>query len=49
MGDRVGKASVIPLYSTLPPHQQQRIFEKAPEKNKKGIPGRKIIIATNIA
>ena len=30
MGDRVGKVSVIPLYSTLPPHQQQRIFEKAP-------------------
>lgn len=49
MGDRVGTAAVIPLYSTLPPHQQQRIFEKAPKPNKKGIPGRKIIISTNIA
>ena len=28
---------------------QQRIFEKAPEKNRKGVPGRKIVIATNIA
>ena len=49
MGDRVGKAAIIPLYSTLPPHQQQKIFEHAPSPNKKGILGRKIIIATNIA
>jgi pre-mRNA-splicing factor ATP-dependent RNA helicase DHX15/PRP43 len=49
MGDSVGKAAVIPLYSTLPPHQQQRIFEQAPTPNKKGIAGRKIIVATNIA
>ena len=28
---------------------QQRIFDPAPPPNKKGIPGRKIIIATNIA
>lgn len=40
---------MIPLYSTLPPHQQQRIFEDPPKPNKKGIKGRKIIIATNIA
>lgn len=40
---------VIPLYSSLPPHMQQRIFDPAPGPNKKGIPGRKIIIATNIA
>lgn len=40
---------IVPLYSTLPPHQQQKIFEPAPSPNKKGIPGRKIIIATNIA
>ena len=26
LGDKVGPISVIPLYSTLPPHQQQRIF-----------------------
>jgi pre-mRNA-splicing factor ATP-dependent RNA helicase DHX15/PRP43 len=49
MGEKVGKATVVPLYSTLPPHQQQKIFEKAPPPNKKGIPGRKIIVATNIA
>ncbi len=41
--------SVIPLYSTLPPHQQQRIFEAPPKPNKKGIKGRKIILATNVA
>ena len=40
---------MVPLYSTLPPHLQQKIFDPAPRKNEKGIPGRKIIIATNIA
>ena len=49
MGDRVGPLMVIPLYSTLPPHQQQIIFEAPPRPNKKGIKGRKIIVATNIA
>lgn len=48
-GDKVGKVLVVPLYSTLPPHQQQKIFDPAPPKNKKGIPGRKIVVATNIA
>lgn len=48
-GDKVGNLLVVPLYSTLPPHQQQRIFDPAPPKNKKGIPGRKIVVATNIA
>ncbi len=27
MGDKVGPLKVLPLYSTLPPQQQQRIFE----------------------
>lgn len=27
LGDRVGPVKVLPLYSTLPPQQQQRIFE----------------------
>jgi pre-mRNA-splicing factor ATP-dependent RNA helicase DHX15/PRP43 len=27
MGPRVGPVKVLPLYSTLPPQQQQRIFE----------------------
>jgi pre-mRNA-splicing factor ATP-dependent RNA helicase DHX15/PRP43 len=48
-GDKYGNVMVLPLYSSLPPHQQQRIFEKAPDKNRKGVPGRKIVIATNIA
>ncbi|KAL0941156.1 pre-mRNA splicing factor ATP-dependent RNA helicase prp43 [Colletotrichum truncatum] len=45
-----GPLAVYPLYGTLPPHQQQRIFDKAPEPYKKGgRPGRKVIVATNIA
>ena len=47
--DQVGELLVIPLYSTLPPSQQQRIFDPAPPANSYGIPGRKCIIATNIA
>ncbi len=27
MGDKVGPIKILPLYSTLPPAQQQRIFE----------------------
>jgi len=49
MGPEVGDAIALPLYSSLPTHLQQRIFERAPPKNKAGIPGRKIIISTNIA
>ncbi|KAJ2906286.1 pre-mRNA splicing factor ATP-dependent RNA helicase prp43 [Zalerion maritima] len=45
-----GPMTVYPLYGTLPPHQQQRIFNKAPEaRYPGGRPGRKCIIATNIA
>ncbi|KAG7194323.1 DEAH-box ATP-dependent RNA helicase prp43 [Scheffersomyces spartinae] len=45
-----GPLKVYPLYGTLPPHQQQKIFEKAPEKlSPNGRPGRKVIISTNIA
>ena len=40
---------VVPLYSTLPPAMQQRIFDPAPPKNRAGIPGRKCVVATNIA
>jgi pre-mRNA-splicing factor ATP-dependent RNA helicase DHX15/PRP43 len=40
---------VVPLYSTLPPAMQQRIFDPAPPKNRLGIPGRKCVVATNIA
>ena len=48
--DSVGPLSCIPLYSSLPPQQQQRIFDAAPEPiTPKGPPGRKVIISTNIA
>ncbi|CAI6504579.1 AIS_HP2_G0018020.mRNA.1.CDS.1 [Saccharomyces cerevisiae] len=43
-----GPVAVYPLYGSLPPHQQQRIFEPAPESHN-GRPGRKIVISTNIA
>ncbi|KXZ56762.1 hypothetical protein GPECTOR_1g687 [Gonium pectorale] len=50
MGDKVGPVKVLPLYSTLPPQQQQRIFEPAPPPAREGGPaGRKIVISTNIA
>ncbi|KAL9059039.1 MAG: hypothetical protein Q9162_001427 [Coniocarpon cinnabarinum] len=45
-----GPMVVYPLYGTLPPHQQQKIFEKAPaSRTQSGRPGRKCIVATNIA
>ncbi|KAK9461539.1 P-loop containing nucleoside triphosphate hydrolase protein [Lipomyces oligophaga] len=45
-----GYLSVYPLYGSLPPQQQQKIFEPAPgPKVKGGPPGRKIVISTNIA
>ncbi|EZG83925.1 putative pre-mRNA splicing factor ATP-dependent RNA helicase, partial [Gregarina niphandrodes] len=45
-----GELRSIPLYSSLPPAQQQRIFEPAPTSERPGQPeGRKCIIATNIA
>jgi pre-mRNA-splicing factor ATP-dependent RNA helicase DHX15/PRP43 len=48
--DSVGPLVCIPLYSTLPPQQQQRIFDPAPAPSKPGAqPGRKVVIATNIA
>ena len=48
--DTVGPLSCIPLYSSLPPQQQQRIFDPAPSPRiPNGPPGRKVIISTNIA
>lgn len=45
-----GPLVVYPLYGTLPPQQQQRIFEPAPGPLwKGGRPGRKVIVSTNIA
>lgn len=46
----LGKLMVVPLYSTLPPSQQQRIFASPPGPSVPGgNPGRKVVIATNIA
>ncbi|KAF9030957.1 P-loop containing nucleoside triphosphate hydrolase protein [Hymenopellis radicata] len=48
--DSVGPLMCIPLYSSLPPAQQQRIFEPAPQSlSSSGPPGRKVVISTNIA
>lgn len=45
-----GPLKVYPLYGTLPPAQQQRIFDPPPPPRKpNGRPGRKCIVATNIA
>ena len=45
-----GPLKVYPLYGSLPPHMQQRIFDPAPPPLRKGgRPGRKVIISTNIA
>jgi pre-mRNA-splicing factor ATP-dependent RNA helicase DHX15/PRP43 len=49
MGQEVGEVKCIPLYSTLPPNLQQRIFEPAPPKRPNGAIGRKIVVSTNIA
>ena len=48
--DTVGPLSCIPLYSSLPLQQQQRIFDPAPPPRvPDGPPGRKVIVSTNIA
>ena len=45
-----GPMKVYPLYGTLPPSQQQRIFGPAPAPRREGgRPGRKCIVSTNIA
>lgn len=48
--DAAGPMKVYPLYGTLPPAQQQKIFEPAPKSRiAGGRPGRKVVVATNIA
>jgi pre-mRNA-splicing factor ATP-dependent RNA helicase DHX15/PRP43 len=45
-----GPLVVYPLYGTLPPAQQQKIFNPAPPPSTPGgRPGRKVIVSTNIA
>lgn len=49
-GKRIPELMVVPLYSSLPPSLQQRIFDVAPGPRRKGDkPGRKIVVSTNIA
>ncbi|KAI0681856.1 pre-mRNA-splicing factor ATP-dependent RNA helicase PRP43 [Cytidiella melzeri] len=47
--ESVGPLICIPLYSSLPPQQQQRIFDPAPAARSGGPPGRKVVVSTNIA
>ena len=49
LGPEIGDLKCIPLYSTLPPNLQQRIFEPPPSKKSNGAIGRKIVVSTNIA
>jgi len=50
LGDQVGDLLVVPLYSTLPPAQQQRIFDTAPPARRPGgKAGRKVVVSTNVA
>ncbi|XP_026333641.1 putative pre-mRNA-splicing factor ATP-dependent RNA helicase PRP1, partial [Hyposmocoma kahamanoa] len=49
LGTDAGELKCIPLYSTLPPNLQQRIFEAAPPNRPNGTIGRKVVVSTNIA
>ena len=50
LGPEFGPMMCVPLYSTLPPKAQQRIFDPAPPPRRPGgPPGRKVIVSTNIA
>jgi len=50
MGPDKGRLLVLPLYGTLPPAAQARIFGEAPGPAiPGGAPGRKVVVSTNIA
>lgn len=49
LGPELGELKCIPLYSTLPPNLQQRIFEAPPPPKPNGAVGRKVVVSTNIA
>lgn len=50
MGKDASELVVYPLYSSLPPAQQRKIFSPAPgPKVVGGKPGRKVVVSTNIA
>jgi len=48
--EQAGPMTVVPLYSSLPPQAQRRIFDRAPPPRRPGgKPGRKVVVSTNIA
>ena len=50
LGKDLPELVVYPLYSSLPPQQQRKIFDKAPgPRVVGGPPGRKVVVSTNIA
>ncbi|KAL3087375.1 hypothetical protein niasHT_029369 [Heterodera trifolii] len=49
VGPAAGDLLCIPLYSSLPPNQQQRIFDPAPPNKPDGKISRKCVVSTNIA
>ena len=50
LGADMPELVVYPLYSSLPPQQQKKIFNPAPAPRVPGgPPGRKVVVATNIA
>jgi len=50
LGKDTPELVVYPLYSSLPPQQQKKIFNKAPgPRVPGGPPGRKVVVSTNIA
>ncbi|KIL59310.1 hypothetical protein M378DRAFT_169479, partial [Amanita muscaria Koide BX008] len=47
---KIGPVDCIPFYSLLPPEKQRRIFAPPPQPRVRGgRPGRKVVVATNIA
>merc|ERR1719409_2408750 len=49
-GANIGEVVALPIYSSLPQVQQQKIFDTAPPPKWPGGPkGRKVVVATNIA
>ena len=47
--DLVGPVVCIPIYSSLPPEKQQRIFDPSPSPRiKGGPPGRKVVVSSSI-
>uniref|UniRef100_A0A914N0K9 RNA helicase n=1 Tax=Meloidogyne incognita TaxID=6306 RepID=A0A914N0K9_MELIC len=49
LGPEAGDLVCIPLYSTLPPNMQQRIFDPPPPNKPSGGISRKCVVSTNIA